>query len=186
MVSSNVLKELFTYNYWARDRQLEACAALRWDQLQCPLGNSFSSLHGTLVHLLGAEWVWLERLRGRSPAGLLPAAEFSSLDAITNRWRIVERGCLDYLDTLTEQQLSANVAYKNFSGETWRYPVWLTLLHVLNHQTYHRGQVTTLLRQLGAKPPAVDLLVADDWGLFQRTHSLEPGASPHRLHPVNV
>jgi uncharacterized damage-inducible protein DinB len=178
MIPLHVIRDLFAYNYWARDRQLEACAALRWDQLQCPLGNSFSSLHDTLVHLLGAEWVWLERLRGRSPAGLPAAGEFPSLETITNRWRIVERGFLDYLDTLNKEHLSAKVSYKNFSGVTWRYPVWLALLYILNHQTYHRGQVTTLLRQLGAKPPAVDLLLADDWGLFQRTHALEAEPKP--------
>jgi len=178
MISLNVLRELFAYNYWARDRQLEACAGLRSDQLQCPLGNSFSSLQDTLVHLLGAEWLWLERLRGRSPAGLPASQEFPSLGAVVDRWRVVERGLLDYLDTLSEEMLAANVSYKNFYGETWRYPVWLALLHILNHQTYHRGQVATLLRQLGADAPAVDLLVADDWGVLQGMHVAEPVARP--------
>jgi uncharacterized damage-inducible protein DinB len=178
MIALHILREFFTYNYWARDRQLDACAALRPDQLQCPLGSSFSSLQDTLVHLLGAEWLWLERLRGRSPGRLPATREFPSLEAILDRWRIVERAMLDYLDTLNDELLASNVSYKNFSGETWRYPVWLVLLHILNHQTYHRGQVATLLRQLGAEPPAVDLLVADDWGVLQGMRAAEAVARP--------
>jgi uncharacterized damage-inducible protein DinB len=57
MVPLATLRELFAYNYWARDRQLEACAALTQEQFQRPLGNSFSSLRDTLAHLVGAEWV---------------------------------------------------------------------------------------------------------------------------------
>ena len=76
MVPLATLRELFAYNYWARDRQLEACAALTQEQFQRPLGNSFSSLRDTLAHLVGAEWVWLERWRGRSPRALPAAEEF--------------------------------------------------------------------------------------------------------------
>ena len=166
MIPLVTLRELFNYNYWARDRQLEACRTLNQEQFQRPLGNSFSSLRDTLVHLVGAEWVWLERLRGRSPKSLPAAEEFSDLKAVAERWRAVEQGMRSYLDGLREAELSCKVCYTNFAGVTWEYPVWLVLLHLVNHQTYHRGQVTMFLRQLGARPPAVDLLVAEDVGLF--------------------
>ena len=65
MMPLDLVRELYVYNYWARDRQLEACEALTEEQFLRPMGNSFSSLRDTLAHLLGAEWIWLERWRGR-------------------------------------------------------------------------------------------------------------------------
>lgn len=166
MVPLATLRELFEYNYWARDRQLEACAALRQEQFKRPLGNSFPSLRDTLAHLVGAEWVWLERWRGRSPRALPAAEEFPTVAAISERWRAVEQDVREYLAGLNEEALAGSLTYTNFGGETWAYPLWRALLHLMNHQTYHRGQVTTLLRQLGARPAPTDLLLADDMGLF--------------------
>ncbi len=116
--------------------------------------------------MVGAEVIWLERLRGGSPARLPTPEELPDLKTITEHWQNVERGFRDYLAALSEEQLSWNITYTNFHGEAWKYSLRLVLLHLVNHQSYHRGQVTTLLRQLGAKPPMVDLLVADDCGLF--------------------
>jgi uncharacterized damage-inducible protein DinB len=66
-ISLASINELFNYNYWARDCQLQACAALTEEQFLRSLGSSFASVRDTLVHMVGAEWVWLERWRGRSP-----------------------------------------------------------------------------------------------------------------------
>lgn len=166
MVRLSTLRELFEYNYWARDRQLETCALLSQEEFQRSLGNSYSSVRDTLAHLVGAEWVWLERWRGRSPKAVPAAEEFPTLAAIEQRWRAVEQGVLEYLAGLNEEALTRPLTYTNLRGETWTYPLWRAQLHVVNHQTYHRGQVTTLLKQLGRRPPPVDLLVADDMGLF--------------------
>ncbi len=165
MIPLSALCELFDYNYWARDRQIEACAALAPEQFLRPMGNSFSSLRDTLAHLVGAEWLWLERWRGRSPRAMLGAEEFPALAAVEERWRVVERGVREYLAQLSEGALTRPFTYTNLKGEMWTYPLWRTLLHVVNHQTYHRGQITTLLRQLGAQPAAIDFLIAQDAGL---------------------
>ncbi len=164
MIPLTTLRELIDYNTWARDRQLKACAALTQEQFLRPMGNSFSSLRDTLAHLVGAEWVWLERWRGRSPKKLPDGWEFPDLAAIEQRWRDVERGVRDYLARLDEEALTRPLTYVNLKGETWTYPLWRTLIHLVNHQTYHRGQVTTLLRQLGAQPVQIDFLVAHDMG----------------------
>lgn len=166
MIPLATLRELFDFNYWARDRQLQACAALTQEQFLRPLGSSYSSLRDTLAHLVGAEWVWLERWRGHSPtpaeAAGFAAEKFSTLAVVEERWWDVERGVRDYLGRLDESALGRPLTYQNLKGETWSYPLWRTLVHVVNHQTYHRGQVTTLLRQLGAQPPQIDYLVAHD------------------------
>jgi len=96
MISLSTFRELYDYNFWARDRQLEACVALPPDQFLRPMGNSFSSLRDTLVHLVGVEWLWLERWSGRSPRALPDAGEFPTLAAIEQRWHSVERDLRNY------------------------------------------------------------------------------------------
>jgi uncharacterized damage-inducible protein DinB len=163
VVAFETLKELYDYNYWARDRQLEACETLTEEQFLRPMGNSFSSLRDTLAHLLVVEWAWYERFRGRSPRSL-PSwlEELRSLPALRGRWAPVEQDLRNYLAGLDNEALARTLTYINLKGETWTYPLWQTLFHLVNHQTYHRGQVTTLLRQLGARPGPVDFLVYFD------------------------
>ncbi len=129
------LKKLLAYNYWARDRQLEVCAELSPEQFHCPLGNSFSSMRDTLAHLVNAEWIWLERLRGHSPETLPDIGESPTLAAVVERWRTVEQGLRRYVSSLREEDLYWQVIYTNFSAEAWQYPIWLVLLHLVNHQT---------------------------------------------------
>jgi uncharacterized damage-inducible protein DinB len=71
----------------------------------------------------------------------------------------------DYLAALGEEALPRPVTFANPSGETWTYTLWRMMLHLLHHQSYHRGQVATLLRQVGIQPPEVDFLAAHDMGL---------------------
>ena len=166
MIPVGTFRELYDYNYWARDRQIEACTALTEEQFLRPMGNSFSSIRDTLAHLLFAEWVWQERWHGKSPsqadAQELAAEKFPNLAAIRERWRVVEKNVRGYLAGLNEQVLNQPLTYSNLKGERYTYPLERTLFHVLNHQTYHRGQVTALLRQLGAKAPHIDYLVKLD------------------------
>ena len=160
MISLEVLRELYSYNYWAHDRQLEACAKLSEEELNRPMGSSFSSLRDTLSHLLAAEWGWQERFRGRSPQSLPEwLAELRTVDALRERWLLVEADMGKYLAALIPEALARPLTYQNLKGEPWTYPLWQTLLHLVNHQTYHRGQVTTLLRQLGSSAPGIDFLV---------------------------
>ncbi len=159
-----VLRELIDHNYWARDRQLQACAALSEEQFLRPLGGSFPSVRDTLAHLVAVEWIWLERWRGGSPRSLMSAEEFPTLAAISERWSAVEGELRAFVDGLSDEELERPFTYVNLRGETWTYPLWRALFHVVNHQSYHRGQVTTQLRLLGAAAPAVDFLMAYDMG----------------------
>ncbi len=163
MLPLSTLHELFDYNYWARDRQLQACAALSESDFLRPMASSFSSLRDTMEHLVAVEWVWLERWLGRSPRAM-PAWNLHNLAAVADRWRLVERDMRAYLAGLKQEDLDRVFTYVNTRGKEWTYPVGRTMMHLLNHQSYHRGQVTTLLRQLGAEASSVDLLVAYDMG----------------------
>lgn len=156
---------MLAYYYWARDRQLDACAALSEEEFLRPIGGSFPSVRDTLSHLVRVEWLWLERFLGHSPRSLPPAEEYLTLAAIKERWRDVERGMREYIGGLSEAALAEVVTYVSTRGQEWKYSRWQMLYHVLNHQSYHRGQVTNLLRQLGHPAPPVDFLNALDAGL---------------------
>jgi uncharacterized damage-inducible protein DinB len=162
MISASNLGELIDYNYWARDCQLEVCGKLAEEQFLRPLGNSFSSLRDTLVHLVGAEWCWLERWCGRPCRRLIAVDEVPTLAAIRERWQRVEADLRGLFAGVRDEELARPLTYVNLRGQTWTYPLGQTVHHVLNHQTYHRGQVTTLLRQLGSAAVAVDFLVYMD------------------------
>lgn len=174
-IAPAALWELYEYNYWARDRQLDACFKLEEEKFLRPMGSSFSSLRDTLVHLLGAEWIWLERFCGRSPRSM-PSwlDELHTCSSIAQRWRNVELDMRGYLAQVNRESLSGPLSYINLEGLGWTYPLWRALLHLVNHQTYHRGQVSTLLRQLGATPVSVDFLV-----YFDLSESKTSGDQPH-------
>jgi len=169
MIPLKTLGELYEFNYWARDRQFQACAALTPEQFLRPMGNSFSSVRDTWAHLMVVEWIWLERWRGRSPSRqdteAFAAEKFPTLASLRSAWGPIETGVRDFVRTCSEEKLSQPLSYINMQGEVWTYALWRLLFHLVNHQTYHRGQITTLLRQLGANALQTDYLLALDQDL---------------------
>ncbi len=158
------IRTLYSYNRWATYRLLEASRLLSMSAFARDLGTSHGSVRGTLVHTLWSEWIWLQRWRGVSPRQVFDENLFPDVGAIETRWDDVERDREDFMDGLTDERLLATVSYENLQGQRWEYPLARTMQHVLNHSTYHRGQVVTLLRQLGQTPPATDFLVFFDEG----------------------
>ncbi len=152
------IRELYAYNLWANQRALTSVAPLPSEQFTRGMGNSFSSVRDTLAHILGTEWIWLERWLGRSPKAFLPASDFPTVEAIRERWDTVEQDRSRFIESLTPDQLQQSIAYINTHGERFSYLLWQQMAHVVNHSSYHRGQVTTLLRQLGAEPQSTDFL----------------------------
>ena len=150
---------LIDYHYWARDRLLDAVDALTPEQLNRDLGSSFKSVRETLVHLYSAEWGWYERWQGRSPTAPLPVDQFPDVASIRDAWRAHERLVRDYIASLGDEGLERVISYTLLSGATGLTPVWQMVQHVVNHASYHRGQITTMLRQLGAAPAkSMDLI----------------------------
>ncbi|MBI4409999.1 MAG: DinB family protein [Gemmatimonadetes bacterium] len=152
------IREMFEYNRWANERMLEAAATLTPEQLTRDLRNSFPSVRDTLAHIVGAEWVWLMRWQGTSPQKLPDPDGFATVASLRVRHDEIVRDRQELLDALTEAELERVISYRNFKGEPFAYPLWQLLRHVINHSSYHRGQITTLLRQLGAQPVGTDLL----------------------------
>lgn len=155
---------LYAYNRWANRRTLAVASPLTPDEFLRVLGSSFPSVRDTLAHILAAEWIWLERWKGNSPGALLDAREFGTLADLRKRWEEVEREQAVFVASVTEASLSRTVSYVNTKGETWSYPLGQMMQHLVNHSSYHRGQVTGMLRQLDREPAPTDLLLFIDEG----------------------
>ena len=152
------MKVLYDYNAWANHRSLDAAGGLTAEQFSKPMGSSFGSVRDTLAHICGAEWVWLERFQGRSPASLPDAAECMDVASLRTKWEEQEARLLAFVGKLSQEDLNRMMEYKTLKFGVYRNPLWQSMQHVVNHGTYHRGQVTTLLRQLGAQPILTDLM----------------------------
>jgi uncharacterized damage-inducible protein DinB len=153
------LRTLLDYHYWARDRMFEALDAVSADQLNRDLGGSFRSLHDTVAHLYAADHAWYARWQGASPAALLTGAAFPDLAAIRRAWSEHEPEMRAFLERLGEDGVNRVFEFKMLSGQPAASPFSPMLQHLVNHGSYHRGQVTMMLRQLGAPPPkSLDLI----------------------------
>jgi uncharacterized damage-inducible protein DinB len=157
-MSPEVVRDLFAYDAWANRRTFDGCAALSPQQFTQDLGSSFPSVRDTLVHIVGAQFVWLERFLGRVPAGLLPPADFPDLASLSARSNELQRGLTDYVSRLSASDLQSTFEYHDLKGRAHSNVRWHALQHLANHGTYHRGQIATLLRQLGVKPVSTDLI----------------------------
>ena len=146
------LQTLLDYHYWARDRVLDAAEKLTPEQFTRDLGSSFKSVRDTLVHVYSAEWAWHSRWRGVSPTAHLKVDDYPDVPTIRTQWSDLERNVRGFLADLDEAGLARVIEYKMFSGQPAATPFRQMVQHMVNHASYHRGQVTTMLRQLGAAP----------------------------------
>jgi uncharacterized damage-inducible protein DinB len=165
------MKALYDYNAWANRRHLEAAGRLSTESFLKPMGSSFSSLRDTLAHIYGGEFVWLERFQGRSPSSLPDVAQFHDLPSLKEEWLKLEPRLLGFVSGLKPADLDRVMEYKTLKFGVYSNPLWQSMQHLVNHGTYHRGQVTTLLRQLGAEPVPTDLMH------FYRERATAAGAS---------
>ena len=155
---TEIIASLYRYNDWANRRILETSAQLTRAQLLEGGGASFDSVRDTLVHTMGAQWLYLERWHGRSPRASFAAADFPDLDAITARWGTIERETQAFVAALTDVDLARVVEYTNMQGERWAYPLWQQMIHQVNHATQHRSEAAVMLTKLGFSPGWLDLL----------------------------
>ena len=159
MLTPEQLRFLFEYTQWANGKILDACAELSPEQFTREMGSSFSSVRDTLVHLYGAMWIWRERFLGHSPAKLPAGGTIAGFASARAKLEEIDQEYLGYLSGLTPADLERVLEYKNLAGEQVSNTVGQALHQLTNHATYHRGQIVTLLRQLGAKAPSTDLII---------------------------
>jgi uncharacterized damage-inducible protein DinB len=153
------IRWLYAFNRWANARYLDSVQALSPDQLARHVESSFPSALATCAHMVAAEWIWLRRWQGESPSGPPDWLTAPSPQRLREVLDEVESERDTFLAALTPERLEQAVQYRLMSGAEGTRPLGALLVHVVNHATFHRGQLATILRQIGAVPPATDLLV---------------------------
>ena len=146
-------RNLIAFHYWAVNRMFDALEPLTLEQFTREVGGSFGSIRNTVVHTLSAECVWLARWKGESPAGMMAPDAFTDVGSVRSAWTDQETKLRTFFDALGEEGIQKRIPYRTFAGVESESILWQMLQHVVNHASYHRGQVTTFLRQLGCAPP---------------------------------
>lgn len=171
MEAVDTYRTLARYNTWMNARLYEAAAGLGDEERRRELGAFFGSVHRTLNHLIFCDHSWLLRLAPGLEAALprdaggnvvrltsLDQVLYGDFELLRTRRRELDRVLEDWVAGLTAADLDAEVSYRTSAGVECRHPLWWALTHVFNHQTHHRGQVTTLMFQLGHDPGVTDLI----------------------------
>ena len=148
------------YNAWANRRLYDAAAQLSDADYRADRGAFFKSMHGTLNHLLTADWVWMHRFTGEGPSPTrLDAIHHDTLPELRAAREAEDRRIIAYIDSLTEQKLAGTISYRRVSTpEEFVQPLAPALAHFFNHQTHHRGQAHTILCSFGRRDLVLDLL----------------------------
>jgi uncharacterized damage-inducible protein DinB len=165
MMSHQWLGASTRYNRWMNDKLYALSAGLSDEARKRDVGAFFKSLHGTFNHLLVADRVWLARFKGSNVPDGFMAPGIRSLDqelyADFEELRRQRAGTDDelsaWISELTEERLAAPLVYVR-RGQRVESPLWGAVAHLFNHQTHHRGQITTLLSQQGCDPGVTDLV----------------------------
>ena len=155
-----ILLQCAAYTIWANRKIIECINNLSNDQINREISSSFSSVFKTVLHMLDAEAIWWQRVKlvehiERPGDGFTGSFEELSkkLEAQSKLWE-------EWVANASDNQLNHVFAYQNTKKEQFKQPVYEMLLHIFNHNTYHRGQLVTMLRQLGVeKIPPTDFIV---------------------------
>lgn len=156
---------LARYNRWMNDKLYAHAAALPDEVRKRDVGAFFKSIHGTLNHLLLADRVWLSRFSGvPAPDGFMaPGIQsldqelFVDFDELRRARTQTDEALSAWVAGLTEERLAGPLVYRR-AGQVVESPLWGSVAHLFNHQTHHRGQLTTLLLQQGVDPGVTDLV----------------------------
>jgi uncharacterized damage-inducible protein DinB len=159
MIDADYARALARYNRWMNERLYACCAELPDAERRRERGAFSASIHDTLDHIVYGDLTLLSRLTGDPPdVPELGETLYPEWDALAGVRRSLDARLERFADGLVEPWLRAPFPYTSrVDGRTRTLPTWVLVVHLFNHQTHHRGQVTTLLRQLGRDVGCTDL-----------------------------
>jgi uncharacterized damage-inducible protein DinB len=157
MLTPGMLQIQLRYTDWASRLLVEAAGALTQDELTRDFGTADKSVLGTLVHVFAADRIWYSRVVG-PPQDYFTRPEDYTLDVLRGEWpRLLERWQA-FAEGIGQETVESVIRYKDLRGNEHGQPLWQILLHMVNHGTHHRGQVSGFLRAMARRPPATDLI----------------------------
>lgn len=149
---------MFEYNEWAWQRVFPSLEALSDEAYFVERPFFWHSLHGLAVHSFGADWVWLQRCKGVSPSALPARESVTDLADLRRQWDPVRAEFRAYVAGLTDEQVAAEITYRDTAGKPYAFSLGDLFRHVMNHATEHRSQMTPTLFQLGHPTDQLDYL----------------------------
>lgn len=152
------IKTLFDFNFWANNRLFTVLDGLSEEQYTKDLGSSHGGVKGTLAHILASHEMWLSRWQGNPSKTTIDANGGPSLATAKQFWNDMQQKLSTFVNRLTEADLAKPIGYTNTKGESYSTPLVQMMQHLVNHATYHRGQIVTMLRQFGVKPVNTDMI----------------------------
>jgi uncharacterized damage-inducible protein DinB len=153
------IKTLVAYSAWATNRIFEALEALSPEETMRDMKSSHGSIHGTLTHLIGAEKMWLSRMSGTPDKATIKPTDVPTVADVKTTWEQTGFALAKFLGLQTDKKLEDTFGFLTLTGEQFTYRYGEALQHVVNHSTFHRGQVVALMRQMGHKPPDTGLTI---------------------------
>ena len=134
------IRHLFDYTEWANKKAMDAAASLSDENLRRDVGISHKSIFGTLLHMAGADWIWLERWNGRSPAkaeawSLWTTESCSNLATLEDRWGNLIDQRTHFISELDEERLGAELPFRLLSGDPSSMRLVDQMQHIANHAT---------------------------------------------------
>lgn len=160
MMTVDYARTMAAYNRWMNERLYQTCLTLGDVERKADRKAFFHSVHGTLNHILLADRIWLGRFTGVPfKAKGLDDELFGDFAELWDARRETDAAIDDWVADLTDETLNSTLSYTSLvNPEPKQYPMALVVMHFFNHQTHHRGQVTTLLNQAGKDMGVTDLM----------------------------
>ncbi|MEO7445632.1 MAG: DinB family protein [Ferruginibacter sp.] len=154
-----MLAQYAAYNAWANKLLTDIIVDMPDEQVKREIVSSFPSLYKTLLHLWDVESIWWQRMKLQDVV-TWPSESFKgTLLELIQAFHSQSRQWKEWIDLSTEAALQHEFIYKNSKRDQFKQPVYETIMHLFNHQTHHRGQLITMLRQSGIKQiPITDLI----------------------------
>jgi uncharacterized damage-inducible protein DinB len=158
LISADLIRNHLAYSAWATRRLLDAVGTLSSEQLSRDFGTADKSILGTLVHIFRSERSWLLRIKDGTPPTPYKLPEDEQWTMLLKEWPVVHEHWRELAASLSDVDSARVIDYTDLKGNPWSQPLWHIVLHVVNHSTHHRGQVSGFLRVLGLTPPPLDFI----------------------------
>lgn len=152
------LIEMVEWNIWANEQYRQVLKTIDFEDLK--IDTPYGRLLDRIVHIFASFKMWLQRIEGESPSSVISGDDFDNWSELADTWREYEDILLEYVKSITPEQINKRVSYISFDGSEYTRTVRHILLHLTAHPNYHRGQISAIFKLKGMpKLPSTDMVV---------------------------
>jgi uncharacterized damage-inducible protein DinB len=163
-MTKQYFSEIADYNIWANNIVLSWLNKINDEQWGKHIVSSFNSIGETVLHITSAEKIWLDRLNKIESPVWLQSSFKGSRDEVIDVWTNASTGLKKFVNDFNESAIEEKLIFKRLNGDLYEMPHYQVFAHIFNHSTYHRGQLVTMLRQVGF----TDVSSTDKLGFYRK------------------